>query len=573
MLTACMCALRLSVQHPTLLAGSALGGLALHGSIVFWAFYLFNSAGKYVGLALVVLEIGVVAALAVHHGLATFRPIARLATPAAMTLVFTLFILSYGFIHGGTKMPSDAASSRFIAGLPVDNAIPLILAKAVESDVRPLPDPLYVNWSASDRPPLQTGIYLSVISVVGHKNSALLYSVVSSVLQSLWVIGIWAFFAAARIVRALAALITGAVLLSGFTLLNALYVWPKLLSAAYLLIVAAVFLTSNGRELLKQRGCATVLGLTTGGALLAHTGAGIALIALAFTVLIRREAPSWQLILPAVLVAAAVVAPWTAYQKIIDPPGDKLLKLQVAGIPNIETKRSLSDEIIDHYRRIGTGQTVRNKLNNVAEPFRGVDNVARDGWRIAEGNAGIDGITRSERDAAIVDLRVNQFFRLVPALGLIALGPMLFVLVLVAHKLGVLRRGPTLDNPGDEWSLVLFLALTILFWSLIMFGPNYTVIHQGTYLMPLIAFILCTSLWWAVGPAITAAVVVLQAAATLYLYKDIPLGARPDLFAAGTGLRPGGGTSMLALTVASLIATVALLGALLVKSPRQAVGT
>jgi hypothetical protein len=375
---ACVFALWLQVRDPVLLAGSALGGLAIHGSVVYWAFYVFHDNGRYLGIALLVLEIAAVVVLTVSDRGAVIRPVAALALPAVAALVFTVFVLSFGLVHGGTKTPVEAASSRFIAVLPPDNSVPFILAHAVESDRRPLPDPLYGNWSPSDRPPLQTGIYLSTTSVLGLEKSELQYSVVSSLLQSLWLLGIWAFFAAARTSRALAALTTAAILFSGFTLVNTLYVWPKLLSAAYLLVVAAIFLTSCSSRIVEERGCATVLGMCVAGALLAHNGAFIALIALAAYLLLRRRVPPWTLVVPAAVVAALVVAPWIAYQKFVDPPGDKLLKLQVAGILNIDTPHSFTHELVHHYRRIGPEKAITNKLDNVVLPFRNEDELARD---------------------------------------------------------------------------------------------------------------------------------------------------------------------------------------------------
>jgi hypothetical protein len=190
MLAACACALWRQVGDPALLAGSALGGLAIHGSVVYWAFYVFHDNGRYVGIALLVLEIAAVVVVTLSHGGAVIRRVAALALPAAAALLFTGFVLSFGLVHGGTKTPVEAASSRFVAVLPPDNSVPFILAHAVESDRRPLPDPLYGNWSPSDRPPLQTGIYLSTTSVLGLEKSELQYSVVSSLLQSLWLLGI-----------------------------------------------------------------------------------------------------------------------------------------------------------------------------------------------------------------------------------------------------------------------------------------------------------------------------------------------------------------------------------------------
>jgi hypothetical protein len=553
MLTACLFAVRLRVRNPVLLTGCALCGLAIHGSVVFWAFYSFDDRGRWIGVVLAVLEIGAITALLFAHGLALARPLATLALPAVATFFVTLFVLSFGLVRGGTEVPVQAASNRFVPGLPVDNAVPLILARAVESDVRPLPDPLYANWSSSDRPPLQSGIYLSATSLVDPEESELQYTVVGAFLQSLWVLGLWAFFISTRTPTALAAVTTAAVLFSGFTLLNTFYVWPKLLSAAYLLIVAAVFLAQDSRALLAERGSALVVGLAIGGALLAHTGAIIPLLALALSVLIRRRVLPWRFVVPAVLAAAVVVAPWTAYQKFVNPPGDKLLKLQVAGIPNIETERSLLREISDHYGQVGLQGAVENKLNNFAEPFRGADSIVRDVWRIVRSDVSGGDTDRGVRDRALHDLRFNQTFRLFPAMGLMAIGPILLAFVL-AYGLGAgrLTRGsPT----GLEWSLLLFLALTIVLWSLVLFGPNYTVIHQGSYVTPVLAFVLCTAACWKLSPHGTVGLVALQSAAVLYLYKDIPPeGSPPSLFT-------GTGSSMAVLTVLALAAILTLLAA------------
>jgi hypothetical protein len=548
MLTAGVVAVRSGVRHPALLAGSALCGLAVYGSVVFWAFYFLHGEGRYVGIATVVVEIAVIAAMLARGRSGAVRPLAGLAMPAVATVVFTLFVLSFGFLRGGVHAPVQAASARFLPGLPIDGAVPLILARAVESDVRPLPDPLYANWSPSDRPPLQSGIFLSTTSLLDREDSELQYSAVSSLVQSLWVIGLWAFFASARTARPLAAVTTAAVLFSGFTFLNTFYVWPKLFSAAFLLVLAAVFLTPRHCAMWSERGCSVVIGLSIGGALLAHTGAIIPVLGVALLVLAWREVPPARFIVQAVLVAALLVAPWTAYQKVVNPPGDKLLKLQVAGIPNIETRRSLLRELTDHYRQVGLRNSVGNKLNNLAEPFRGTGSVIRDTRRIVTNDAHL-GRNQSLRDQAVLDLRVNQTFRLIPSLGLLVIGPILLGLAVVL--LGVHRKGRWEDLRAER-PLFLFLALTIVLWSLVLFGPNYTVLHQSSYLIPVLAFVLCTASCWKISPLGTVALVVLQSLAAVYLYKDVPIGTPLELFAETDD-------AMVGLAVGSLVATVLVL--------------
>jgi hypothetical protein len=488
----------------------------------------------------------------VRDGLALARPLVSLALPATATLLAALVVLSFGFMRGGTETPVQTASNRFLPALPIDNAIPLILAQAVENDVRPLPDPLYENWSSSDRPPLQSGLYLGVAALLDPKETELHYTTVSALLQSLWLIGLWAFFVLARASRALAAVTAGAVLFSGFTLLNTFYVWPKLLSAAFLLIVAAVFLTPHGRDLLSERGSAVVTGLCVAGALLAHTGAIIPLLALALLMLLRRRLPSWRFVVTAAVVAAAVVAPWTGYQRFGNPPGDKLLKLQVAGTSNIETPRSLLEELSDNYRDVGVRGAVENKVDNVAEPFRGAWSTARSAWRILERDADLGGSDEAIRDRAVSNLRFNQTFRLLPAMGLLALGPIILGLLL-AFRIGAGRHLNWKDF-ALEWSLASFLALTIVLWAIALFGPNYTVLHQGSYLTPVLAFVLCTATWWRVSPAGTVGLVALQSAAVLYLYQDGPPDLAPPTF-------EDVNEPMLALLALALMATVAVIAA------------
>ena len=550
MVTGFLLALRWRIQHATLLIGSAIGGLVVHGSIVFWAFYFMNGRGDYIALGLLALEIIAIVALVTKSGRVVARHIHLLAMPAILVVTLTLLVLSFGFIRGGIEEPVQTASVRYLPGLPVDNAIPLILSRAVEMDARPLPDPLVSAWSSSDRPPLQSGIHLSMTSPLDREQSGFHYAVVSTLLQGLWVFALWGFFASARTTRPLAVVTVAAIVFSGFTLLNAFYVWPKLLSAAYLLIVAAVFLTPTSREIVAERGAWVFVGLSVAGAMLAHTGAIIPLIALALFLLVRHRVPSWQFILRAALLAALVVAPWITYQRMVDPPGDKLLRLQVAGVATPDPDRSLFSEITTHYGEVGLYQSLANKFDNLAEPFRGTKSTIADARRVL-GHDVRGPSNQLFRDQALLSLRVNQTFRLVPALGILVLGPILLGLALLLRKTGRAHSLKQVDTRLER-SLALFLGLTVAVWSIVLFGPNATVLHQGSYLTPILAFVLCTAAWWKLSPSATVALVALQVGAALYLYKDIPTGAPEELFTRGGG-------SMVALAAFSFVATVATL--------------
>ena len=122
MVTASLAALQLRVRHPALVAGSALVGLAVHGSLVFWSFYFLNGDGTTIAAALVFLELGGVAALVVWRGFGALRPLAELAAPATATLVF-VFVLSFRVPAWKCRGAGQGGQFRFLPGLPIDNAV------------------------------------------------------------------------------------------------------------------------------------------------------------------------------------------------------------------------------------------------------------------------------------------------------------------------------------------------------------------------------------------------------------------------------------------------------------------
>jgi hypothetical protein len=108
------------------------------------------------------------------------------------------------------------------------------------------------------------------------------------------------------------------------------------------------------------------------------------------------------------------------------------------------------------------------------------------------------------------NVRALQFFYFVPSLGFLGLG-------IPALLLGIWLRFRT-----AYWRVALLLWMFILavtvIWCLLMFGPETTVIHQGTYATVLLALAACFLALWSVSPTLAKAAVALQAVLDFLLY-------------------------------------------------------
>ncbi|MDQ3726506.1 MAG: hypothetical protein M3335_11570, partial [Actinomycetota bacterium] len=338
-------------------------GLATTGALAmlaFWTYYLDQTAGQTFSFFVLFGSILLVAASL--RGADLDRDLLRgLATPLALWALGSAFLVFLGFLHGGTDYPVETAAGRFYGPLPSDNDLPRFFSEwfyVNGSAGSPFYPP---DWLASDRPPLQIG-YVLEQRPFAFFEPALHYQVLGVILQQLWIVGLWALLVAFRLGALTRGLIVLTVLLSDLALVNGFYVWPKLLPAAMLLAAAALVLTPLWEELRGKLWAAGLVGLLLGLAMMGHGSSVFGVIPLAL-VAAWRGLPGWRWIGVAALVGFVVMAPWSAYQKYDQPPGNRLLKWSLAGVPEID-ERGTMETLLDSYREAGLGGAIHNKGQN-----------------------------------------------------------------------------------------------------------------------------------------------------------------------------------------------------------------
>ena len=120
------------------------------------------------------------------------------------------------------------------------------------------------------------------------------------------------------------------VVVSDLAIVNGFFVWPKLLPAAMLLAAAALVMTPLWDELRRSLWAAALVAALCGVAMLGHGGSAFGIVPLA-RVAAYRGLPSRRWIGVGLAVGIVLMAPWSAFQKYADPPGNRVVKWTLAG--------------------------------------------------------------------------------------------------------------------------------------------------------------------------------------------------------------------------------------------------
>ena len=422
---------------------------AFFGYIAFWVYFESRLAGRVFSWAVIAASVCAVVALLKHERAP--RDLAQgMRVPFGYVLITGIFYSCLLFLF---KDPfttgAEYANDRFFSDVrPGDNYIPLIFAERIyaRQPIRPF---CCNGWLSSDRPPLQAGILLLQRPLKPFGNVRLNYELLGIGLQCLWICGVWVLLHAIRAPAKHINLVLGFLIFSGFLFYNSVYVWPKLLAATFVLFVLSIFL-----QIAVERRPATwfetlLAALSFALAIMAHPGCVFSVPGLAFVGIRNWRFLPAAKVLAAALIVALFIAPWIAYQKLYDPPGNRLLKMHLAGVGPIDS-RSTWQAIKDTYGTLGTKTILTYKWANLKtlvgpHPFL----------------AG-----RSE------EARAAQREYVWNALGVLNVGWLVAAACLLRRRVAALPYS----------ALLLGIALlNLLVWSLVLIGPAYTLTEHGSY--------------------------------------------------------------------------------------------
>lgn len=505
---ACVLAVRRGIRNVLDLTTLSLLTIALVGYVAFWSYFFHRTLGEIYSWSSLLLCVGILAwGLGSRQRRSELASLRVMVTPVLLMATATLFIVSLGFIYGKSALLQQYSAERFgPPSLSVDNWVPKILADDVYSSH--IPKPMFGDWLSSDRPPLQAGNSLWNYAWI-HGDRDVAYQILGVILQLTFLAGLWAYLDAAGISRKAAALVMAAALFAGFTIENSFFVWPKLYPVAFLLLICAYLFTERYSEARRNWRVAVLVGAAAAFAMLCHGGSAFGLFGIALTVLIFRRIPPLRFICIAAIFASLTYLPWSLYQKYVDPPGDRLLKMHLADTPEPHPESKFSTLFISKYRELTWHQILANKIYGVQGLF---DDESFSGRMHDLSTFLLLGSPR-QKMAEVASLRDLIFFRWTWSIDLLS-----FVVFLWLFRLLVRRPGSQEFRQASI--LWICTGLTLANWCLLMFAGG-TIVHQGCYLTEIAAFAAGVLTLWAVSWRLALIVVGCHAALALVLYVFI----------------------------------------------------
>jgi len=441
------------------LAFGCMLGFAILACLAYMTFFVFvwdTGIGRVAVCVVGLVSLGVTVQQIVRGGLGKNLGQTDVWFPVLLLFLYTAASLLVLLFHGND--PRHALSP----GLPEDNVLPQILAERLWSGASV--HPFYGDWLSSDRPPLQAAVYLLCLPLVWLGfNADDIYGIVSTLCQTLWLPAVYLLARQLRwtayAVKFMLVWFAG----SGFFLLHSIFAWPKLFSAAFFLSGLTVLLRCAEKLPEKKTGALLMLGLLWGLALLAHGGVLFSLLA------VPLFPSAWRLlkanpgsIMGALVIFVVVNLPWAAYQKFYDPPGNRLVKMHLAGVIEVDA-RGTWETVRDSYGSLTFAQWFQNRFGNVKasllwdDPRRTGDFRSVAGWQRY--------------------LADQVFFRLTGVFGLLNLG----FLVLAVEAW---RTKKNEDPSNGRWRELLLMNVgCYLGWIILIYRPDQAIVHQGSFAM------------------------------------------------------------------------------------------
>jgi len=452
-----------------LLQGMLVGGCIWF--LIFLGYVISSALGKALALLLLTLPF-LLALMKCWRRPNSLTEIGSLQTALLPTFVLACMVLWIGLFpfHWEGQVNGDPALRW--THLSTDAWLPLLFGDMLAHGR--LDVPMVGDWLSSDRPPLQVGLYLMLYNLMPD-SQALVYQGISSWAQALTLLPVAALLAKFMSKRAQAVALI-ALSLSALMLLNTLFVWPKLLAGGFSLIYYIALFPAQDKP--KRWGQA---GISAALALLSHGGALFFIVGAALVHLCWYRRRSLIMLLQTGLTVVALYLPWVAYQRFIDPPGDRLIKWQFAGkIP--VSDESAASAIFSAYSQLTPELWLSARLQNLSVIFKGALSVPYDAWIV---------ITR-QNPSFVSRFIDDDFFYLFHSLWFaspLLLLPCLAVLYWRSRRQADLALKSLLQALAS-------LIITTLVWVTAIFEGGATTVHIGAYASVLLLHIIVLSVVW-----------------------------------------------------------------------------
>ena len=377
---------------------------------------------------------------------------------------FLYILIVHLFEPVGDKDIEWITANRWLE-LPIDNEIPRRFADKLYQNLDPRDFLLGLDWTSSDRPPLMTGFILFFRPIfellqIPSKSSAYAAGIG---FQLIWIPILLKILRTWKINYLYSVIILLSFLSNGFIFYNSVFVWPKLGGAALLLYAFFIY----QRDGLIEFKNTIIIAVLTSLAWLSHGGTSISIIPIVLIVFSRPKFFNLKYILISAVIVATLCLPWTAYQKVYDPPGNRLLKWHIGGQPNA-IEKTLTETIKESYSNITIEEWTENRKLNFMRLF---------GDKFSY--LSIMNPSSSERV-------VNDFYYFFRSHEIIILLSFILMTFLIFKK----RFNFLIDELYKGRLFFTLLLLSLTFWILLLFIPKTTVIHQGSYLNNLIFMII-----------------------------------------------------------------------------------
>ncbi|MFC6842204.1 hypothetical protein [Xanthomonas theicola] len=474
-----------------LLQGVLAGGCGWF--LIFLNYVLSTKLGRGMGLLLLILPFPLALMIGRRRRtwLSEVADLQYALLPVLMLVCLVLWIGLFPFHWNGQPNGDPALRWR---GLTIDAWLPMLFGDMLAHGR--LDIPMIGDWLSSDRPPLQVGLYLMLYPLLP-KTHALVYQGISSWAQALVLLPVASLLSRFMDKRA-QAIALFVLSISALMLFNTLFVWPKLLAGAFSLIYYIALFPADG---LPRRWWQA--GVAAAMALLAHGGALFFIVGVALLHLCWYQRQSLAMLLRTGPVAAALYLPWIAYQRFIDPPGDRLIKWHFAG------KIAVSDEsathaIVSAYSQLTPELWLSTRLQNFAVIVQGALSVPYDAWKVI-----------AQQDPLFLSRFIDDDFVYLFHSMWFASPILLLPCMVVMYWRGRHRSDPAFKHLLQA---LMSVVATTLVWVTLIFEGGATTIHIGAYASVLLLQLAVLAAAWRTNQVLFHAICMANISVTLSAY-------------------------------------------------------